>query len=154
MFVVRLGLCNWLWFGQCLTLCWEVCNKGAVFFFTVNDYFCQDTVFYISIIALALGLVVFFHTIYFQIRYQKKVDKLINGDNYIDGGWIFNTSRMMIYAHYCLFPKRASRAGVTEAIQNMPAIIRWHLIGHWGVVISACLLAVFAYFGVNSLEWS
>ena len=114
--------------------------------------FYQELVFYVSFITITLGVLVLLHTIYFQIRYQEKVDKLIHGDNYLDGGWIFNASRMMIYAHYCLFPKRAKRAGVTAAIHRMPSVIRWHLIMHWAVVILVGFLAVFAYFGVRSLE--
>ncbi|BFM06492.1 hypothetical protein [Halioxenophilus aromaticivorans] len=117
----------------------------------MSDYFYREAVFYFSLITVALGGLEFLHTIYFQVRYQKKVDVLINGDNYIDGGWIFNASRMMMYAHYCLFPKRAERAGVEKAIHQIPVAIKWHLIVHWVAVILVCFLAAIAYLCVRSI---
>ena len=105
---------------------------------------CREFVFYASIVFMAFGILVIVNAIYFQVRYQKQVDQLIHGDDYIDGGWLFNSTRMMMYAHYCLFNKRARKAGVEDSVAGIPVIVKWHLIFHWGAVIigsSALVLA-------------
>ncbi len=84
---------------------------------------------------------------YFQIRYQKKVDQLLHGDRYIDGGWMYNSHRMMMYAHYCIFKKRAERAGILEKVLAIPAVVKLHLVLHWSVVIALGLILV--VFGVD-----
>ena len=86
-------------------------------------------------IFLVCGLLAIVNVIYFQIRYQKKVDAIIHGDNYIDGGWVFNSTRLMMYAHYCLFPGRAEKAGLGKQVSEIPKIIKCHLVLHWVLVL-------------------
>ncbi len=105
--------------------------------------FYREFVFYASIVFMALGVLVMVNAIYFQILYQKKIDQLIRGDDYIDGGWLFNSTRMMMYAHYCLFNKRAKKAGVEDSIASIPVVVKCHLIFHWsGVIIGSGALAL------------
>ena len=92
-----------------------------------------------------LGFLMLLNAIYFQIKYQKRVDQTLDGENYIDGGGIFNASRMMIHAHYCLFQKRAERDGVIKQMSLIPLVVKMHLIFHWLAVIVMCLLAAVAF---------
>ncbi len=92
-----------------------------------------------------LGFLMLLNAIYFQIRYQRMVDRTLHGENYIDGGGVFNASRMMIYAHYCLFPKRAERDGVVDQMGQIPLVVKVHLIFHWLAVIMVCLLAAVGF---------
>jgi len=91
------------------------------------------------------------NVIYFQLRFQRKVDRIILGSNYIDGGWIFNSTRLMMYAHYCLFPSRAARAGVSNQVRMIPHTIRLHLILHWGLVITGIFLLTVTTIGISFL---
>jgi len=101
-------------------------------------YICGNIFFILTIVAIL-------NAVYFQIRYQKKADTIISGDNYIDGGWIFNSTRLMMYAHYCLFPARAERAGVKDRVAKLPSMLKFHLILHWCLVILGSLcMAVWA----------
>jgi len=88
------------------------------------------------------GTMAIANVIYFQNRYQKKVDTIIQGDRYIDGGWIFNSTRLMMYAHYCLFPRRARRAGISKQVESIPKVIKLHLILHWFLVIVGGFLLI------------
>ena len=91
------------------------------------------------------------NTIYFQIRFQKKTDQAIHGENYVDGGWLFNANRMMMYAHYCLFSARAKRAGVYEQVTQLPREIKFHLILHWVIVNAICCTVLILYF---TTDWA
>lgn len=107
---------------------------------SVSQY--QDFSLYIFYVFILAGFLVILNAIYFQIRYQKKTDQLFHGENYIDGGWLFNSQRMMMYAHFCLFDKRAKRAGVFDQVQKMPPVIRFHLLAHWIMAIFGGLAMV------------
>ncbi len=96
-------------------------------------------------IFLVCGVAAIVNVIYFQIRYQKKVDTIIQGDRYIDGGWMFNSTRLMMYAHYCLFPRRALRAGISDRVDSIPRVIKFHLVLHWFLVIVTCFLGGVGY---------
>jgi hypothetical protein len=85
--------------------------------------FYREFVFCASIVFMALGVLVIVNAIYFQVLYQKKVDQLIHGDDYIDGGWLFNSTRMMMYAHYCLFNRRAKKSGLKILLQIFPLLL-------------------------------
>ena len=90
---------------------------------------------WLCFVFILIGFTVILNAVYFQIRYQKRVGQLLHGDDYIDGGWIFNSQRMMMYAHYCLFEKRAKRAGLYDQVQAIPGVIKGHLLLHWVLVI-------------------
>lgn len=49
--------------------------------------------------------------------------------------------------HYCLFSRRAKKAGVYDIFSRLPAIQRAHLIFHW----SSLLLFSFIAFGSSAL---
>lgn len=102
------------------------------------DYF--EFSLYLFYVFVLLGILMLANVVYFQIRYQKKTDYLFNDDNYIDGGWIYNSMRMMMYAHYCLFHRRARRAGVLERVRRIPSVIKFHLYFHWFSVIVVSLI--------------
>jgi len=91
------------------------------------------------ILFLLSGLVLVSNAFYFQLRFQERVDRIINGGNYIGGGWLFNASRLMMYAHYSLFPGRAARDGKGEQIKMLSPAIKFHLILHWVSVVAVCL---------------
>ena len=109
-----------------------------------------DLFIWLCLVFIVIGITVILNAIYFQIRYQKRLDQLLHGDDYIDGGWIFNSQRMMMYAHYCLFEKRARRAGLYDQVQAIPGVIKGHLLLHWVLVILGgflmLLLWLFDYF--------
>lgn len=108
----------------------------------MKDVFYSDFWISLFIIFALLGVIMLINVAYFQIRYQKRVDQLLHGDRYIDGGWIFNSHRMMMYAHYCLFKKRAEKAGLLEKVLTIPTVVKLHLVFHWGAVILLGLILV------------
>lgn len=105
----------------------------------------EDIYFILGLAFFFLGFLMLSNAIYFQMRYQKKADQLLHGDNYIDGGWVFNSHRMMMYAHYCLFHKRAARDQVLEQVLNMPKAMKFHLILHWGTVTLVGLTLIIGF---------
>lgn len=102
----------------------------------------EDFFFFAVMVLLAIGLILLVNVVYFQVMYQRKVDRAIHGDECIDGSWIFNSTRMMVYAHYCLFSARAIKAGVAGKIVTIPFVIKAHLVLHWLLVIGGSLLMV------------
>ncbi len=95
----------------------------------------EDLFLVLCLLFAVIGFTVILNAIYFQVRFQRTVDQLLHGDNYIDGGWIFNSQRMMMYAHYCLFERRARRAGLYDRVQAMPRVLKGHLLLHWVLVL-------------------
>lgn len=99
---------------------------------------------------LGIGFIGLFVTIlnaiYFHFRYQKKIDEAIAGRE-DDIGFLLGMTRLMMYGHYCLFPKRAQRAGVYNIFLGLPRIQRAHLIFHW----FSLLLFSFITFGCSAL---
>lgn len=91
-------------------------------------------------------LVSIINAIYFHFRYQKKIDETIAGKE-DDIGFLIGMTRLMMYGHYCLFPKRARRAGVYNIFTRLPRIQRAHLIFHW----LSILLFSFITFGFSVL---
>ncbi|PXF64223.1 hypothetical protein [Kangiella spongicola] len=93
------------------------------------------------IILLSLfGMLVIFlliiNAIYFYFRYQKSMEKELLGDDYSSGGFLYDSTRLMMYGHYILFPKRAKKAGVYEFFKNIPFKVKTHLLIHWfGLII-------------------
>lgn len=93
------------------------------------------------------------NAIYFHYRHQRDLDQLVMKEQYIDGGLLFNLMRLMLYGHYCLFPKGAQRDGVYEIFSTLPCSIRVHLIFHWCVVIFSLFLMPLSYLLSNRLDF-
>ncbi len=108
----------------------------------MNIISAENFAFLFVSISIIGGFVAIANVIYFQIRYQKRVDAIVHGERYIDGGWVFNSTRLMMYAHYCLFTGRRQRDGVVEKIKLTPGIIKFHLVLHWFLVVVGGLFGV------------
>lgn len=87
------------------------------------------------------GFVVLLHVIYFYFNYQKPIDKKVMGGDYYEMGILLASTKLMMYGHYCLFPKRAKKAGVHEIFSTIPRNVKAHLIVHWVlVIVFSCML--------------
>jgi hypothetical protein len=95
---------------------------------------------------LVLGVAAIVNAVFFHYRYQKDIDKRVMKDGYYDGGLLFNLLRVMMYGHYCLFPKRAKRDNVNEVFSTLSKTVRFHLIFHWVAFVTAFLLMFVTYF--------
>lgn len=108
----------------------------------MNEAQYQDLSLIVFIVFGMSAFVMIGNVVYFQIRFQRSADRLIHGGNVIDGGWLYNSQRMMMYAHYCLFKKRAVKAKVYTQVKQLPQNIKFHLLLHWGMVMLSGLLLV------------
>lgn len=71
------------------------------------------------------------HGIYFNFRYQKKLDKLLMGEKHHDGGFLYNyIFRMNLYGTACIFPSFARFIPNINAedFKNIPKSFKKHLI--------------------------
>ncbi len=89
--------------------------------------------------AVTLSVLVLINAIHFYLKHYESIAKQVDGA-YIDMGFLFSASRLMLWAHYCLFPKRAERANVHEIFSRLPKTIRMQLLFHWFGVLVGCLL--------------
>ncbi len=102
----------------------------------------EDWTIFLFVVFVLTWVLMAINAVYFHCRYQKKLDQQIMGDDYIDGGMLYNLTRLMLYAHYCLFSNRAKRAGVDEIIRDLPTKLKAHLIFHWFSVLFGCLILI------------
>lgn len=98
---------------------------------------------FIGFIGLTVTIV---NAVYFHFRYQKKIDQAIAGGE-DDIGFLLGLTRLTMYGHYCLFSRRAKKAGVYDIFSRLPAIQRAHLIFHWFSLLFFSFLA----FGSSAL---
>ena len=96
--------------------------------------------------AIFLGLLMAINSFYFYLRYQKAIDQAVMKGFYYERGYLLCALEQMMYAHYCLFPKRAKRDGFYEIFSVLEKRPRQHLIFHWFAV-----LAVFFLGGIGAL---
>lgn len=110
----------------------------------------DDVVLYIGGVAILAGLASILNAIFFQFKYQKLIDQQFHGDNYIDGGWLFNSTRMLMYAHYCLFPARAQKDRVSHHVDSLSLKIKLHLIFNW---IATLCAVCFGFLAGGIVKW-
>lgn len=96
--------------------------------------------------AILLSLLGIANAIYFHYRYQRKLDSELMKSEYYSGGLIVDLMRLMLYGHYCLFPKRAKRDDVSHVFNKISKTERIHLVFHWCSVIGSITLYCLAYF--------
>lgn len=105
---------------------------------------------FIGVAGLLGGFFCILHALYIRYRYQEFIDRAVMGSEYFDMGVFFAFSKLLMYGHYCIFSKRAIRAGVDELFQALPKVQRIHLIVYWWTfIIFGSLLfggAAFDYF--------
>lgn len=98
------------------------------------------------VIATLLVAAAAINAVYFHYRFQRELDREIMKSSYYDGGLLMNLNRLMMYGHYCFFPKRAKRDGVYEIFQELDRRQRLHLQFHWIAIILSVLLYFSGYF--------
>lgn len=112
---------------------------------------------YISLVsfllAIFLGVLALANSFYFYKRYQPPLDKATMKDLYFEKGYMLCALDQLMYAHYCLFPKRAKRDGFYELFSTLESRPRKHLIFHWFAVVIgiflACVIGVILKFGLD-----
>lgn len=104
---------------------------------------------FVSLVGLIGVFFVILHALYIRVRYQPAIDRAVMGSQYFDMWVFFAFNKLLMYGHYCLFPKRARRAGVHEIFENLPRVQRLNLIVFWGFFIVCCFL----FFGGALLDY-
>ncbi|KEQ19358.1 hypothetical protein [Endozoicomonas numazuensis] len=88
---------------------------------------------------ILLFVTLMINAIHFYKKYYKQLSESIDGA-FFDSGFLFASSRFMLWGHYCLFPKRAERANVYSIFEALPKSARLQLKLHWFGILSICLL--------------
>lgn len=92
-------------------------------------------------LSIFLFLLVLINAIYFYLRHYKGIAEKIDGA-YLNMGFLFSANRLMLWAHYCLFPERAKRENVYTIFFDLQKSVRFQLLFHWFGVISGILLLI------------
>lgn len=85
------------------------------------------------------------NALYFHFRYQKQLDQKVMKSEYYDSGLLLGLNRLMVYGHYCFFPKRAVRDGVADVFDGITRSEKRHLQFHWFAIIAACFFYFSGY---------
>lgn len=98
-----------------------------------------------SVLGTALFIVAVVNALVFHFRYQKELDQSVMKEQYYDGGILMGLNRLMMYGHYCLFPKRAKRDGVDSIFGRLDRRQKFHLKLHWLAIIGTVLIYLGGY---------
>lgn len=100
----------------------------------------DQIVIYSTILGSVTIFVAISNALYFHLRYQKALDQAVMGERYYDAGVLLGLNRLMMYGHYCLFPKRAKKDCVYEIFAYLDKVQRVHLILHWAAILATVLI--------------
>lgn len=101
----------------------------------------EQALIFTFLLAIILFVLVLINAIYFYIKHYKTIATQVDG-TYIDVGFLLSANRLMLWAHYCIFPKRAKRAKVHDIFSSIPKTTRVQLLFHWFGILIGCLLFV------------
>ncbi|KEQ19255.1 hypothetical protein GZ78_04515 [Endozoicomonas numazuensis] len=95
-------------------------------------------------LTILLFLILTANAIHFYKKRYREISETIDGV-FFDCGFLFATHRLMMWGHYCLFPKRAQRDNVLPVFENLSNPVRRQLKLHYLGLLTCCFLMIFSY---------